>query len=107
MTASRRATSPPSSQNDIFRNGEAAFFWGGTWNLARFNPTPGLHYGVVASPYFAGGKPATPTDAWDIGVSPYSANKDLARKFALFMTLGNGAKYIALGAHIPLNAVRV
>jgi multiple sugar transport system substrate-binding protein len=90
--------------NDIFRNGDAAFFWGGTWNLARFNQTPGLHYGVVASPYIAGGKPATPTDAWDIGVSPYAANKDLARKFALFMTLGDGAKYIALGAHIPLIA---
>ena len=90
--------------NDIFRNGDAAFFWGGTWNLARFNQTAGLHYGVVASPYMEGGKPATPTDAWNIGVSPYAGNKDLARKFALYMTLGDGAKYIALGAHIPLIA---
>lgn len=91
-------------QNDIFRNGQAAFFWGGTWNLARFNATPGLNYGVAASPYFAGGKPATPTDAWDIGVSPYSGNLDAARKFAIYMTLGKGVKYSAEGAHIPLNA---
>jgi multiple sugar transport system substrate-binding protein len=90
-------------QNDIFRNGEAAFFWGGTWNLARFNTTPGLHYGVVASPYFVAGKPATPTDAWNIGISPYAGNMEAARKFALFMTLGEGAKYSAMGAHIPLN----
>jgi ABC-type glycerol-3-phosphate transport system substrate-binding protein len=91
-------------QNDIFRNGQAAFFWGGTWNLARFNTTPGLNYGVVASPYFASGKPATPTDAWDIGVSPYAGNIDAARKFALYMTLGDGVKYSAQGAHIPLNS---
>jgi len=29
---------------------------------------------------------------------------DAARKFALYMTLGEGVKYSAKGAHIPLNA---
>jgi multiple sugar transport system substrate-binding protein len=90
-------------QNDIFRNGESAFFWGGTWNFKRFNQTPGLNYGVVGTPFMEGGKPATPTDAWDIGISPFAANMDAARKLALFLTLGDGAKYLGNGFHIPLN----
>jgi multiple sugar transport system substrate-binding protein len=90
-------------QNDLFRNGEVAFFVGGTWNFRRFNATKGLNYGVVANPYFAAGAPATPTDAWTIGISPFARNMDAARKLAIFMTLGEGTKFLGEGFHIPVS----
>lgn len=76
-----------------FAAGETAFFVGGPWNIAPFDAAQGLDYGVALVPYFAGGKPATPTDSWTIGVSPYSGHKAEAKLFAEFITLnpvGNG-----------------
>lgn len=76
-----------------FAAGETAFFVGGPWNIAPFDAAQGLNYGVALVPYFAGGKPSTPTDSWTIGVSPHSAHKAEAKLFAEFITLnpvGNG-----------------
>jgi len=46
-------------------------------------------------PYFAGGKPVTPTGSWTIGVNPKSAQKDAAVKFAKFLTLDSEGSLLA------------
>lgn len=76
-----------------FAAGETAFFVGGPWNIAAFDAAQNLNYGVALVPYFAGGKPSTPTDSWTIGVNPHSGHKAEAKLFAEFITLnatGNG-----------------
>lgn len=76
-----------------FAAGEMAYFVGGPWNIAAFDAAQGLNYGVALVPYFAGGKPSTPTDSWTIGVNPHSGHKAEAKLFAEFITLnpvGNG-----------------
>lgn len=78
---------PPEQIPDLFANGQLAFFLGGPWNFDQFNAATKLNYGVAPVPYFQGGKPVTPTDSFAVGVNPYAANKDLAVKFAQFMTL--------------------
>jgi len=78
---------PPEQMPPLFAAGQLAYMVAGPWNMGLFFKTPDLHFGLAAMPYFAGGTPSTPTDSWSIAVSPYSEHKDLALKFARFMTL--------------------
>jgi multiple sugar transport system substrate-binding protein len=62
-------------------------FLGGTFNLGLFsNKYPELDWGVAPHPYFARGKPVTPTGSWHIGVNPRTRNKDAVTEFIRFMT---------------------
>jgi multiple sugar transport system substrate-binding protein len=78
---------PPEQMPPLFAAGQLAYMVAGPWNMGLFFHTPDLKFGMAAMPYFAGGKPSTPTDSWSIGVSPYSEHKDAAIAFAKFMTL--------------------
>ncbi len=77
----------PEQMPDVFRNGQLAYFVGGPWNFRDFGASSSLHYGIAAHPYFAGGKPVTPTDSWAVGVSPHSTHPAEALTFATFMTV--------------------
>ena len=77
----------PEQMPDLFRDGQLAFFVGGPWNFRSFEQVAGLHWGIAPHPYFAGGKPVTPTDSWAVGISPHSQHQAEALKFALFMTV--------------------
>jgi ABC-type glycerol-3-phosphate transport system substrate-binding protein len=75
----------------IFATGHTALFWGGEWNALTFQASKGLHWGFAPTPYFAGGKPVTPTDSWHIGVNRRSHNVAPAAAFVRFITVGPGA----------------
>ena len=72
---------------DLFGSGRTGMFLGGTFNLDLFRTKyGGLDWGVAPHPYFAAGKPVTPTGAWHIGVNPRTRNPDAAKRFVRFMT---------------------
>ena len=77
----------PQQMPDLFQSGQIGFFVGGPWNFRPFGAAAGLHFGIAPHPFFAGGKPVTPTDSWAVGISPHSKHQAEALKFATFMTL--------------------
>jgi multiple sugar transport system substrate-binding protein len=77
----------PAQTPSLFAAGNTAFFAGGPWNTAAFDKDNPVDYGVVPFPRFAQGKPATSTDSWSTGISPFSKNKDAAKKFLSYMTI--------------------
>ena len=78
---------PAEQMPPLFAAGQVAYIYAGPWQMALFNKSPDLHYGMAAVPYFASGKPSTPTDSWSIGINPYGEHRAEAIKFASFMTL--------------------
>jgi multiple sugar transport system substrate-binding protein len=72
---------------DLFGTGRTAMFIGGTWNLDTFPAKyKDLDFGVAPHPYFAQGKPVTPTGSWHFAVNPRTQNRDAAARFIRFMT---------------------
>lgn len=82
----------------MFAQGQIAFFMGGPWQLNIIAKAEGLNFGIAPVPYFAGGRPVTPTDSWAMGISPYSENKEAALKFARFLTLDNDGALLSTAA---------
>lgn len=72
---------------ELFASGDLAFMVGNPIYIQRFRQAPGLEYGIAPQPYFAKGRPVTPTDGWALGISPFSAHKDEALKFIEFLAL--------------------
>lgn len=73
--------------NDLFANGEVAFFNAAPFALNRLEQAAGLRYGVVPAPYFKGGRPVTPTGGFGLALSARAANAPAAMKFLEFATL--------------------
>jgi ABC-type glycerol-3-phosphate transport system substrate-binding protein len=82
--------SPRGITNDkngaLWQEGKAAFTVSGPWGLTLANKGK-LNYGIAAEPYFEGGKQATSTDSWSVGVSSKSKNTAAAKKFLRYMTI--------------------
>lgn len=89
LYADKIAPSGPKDQEmrDLFTSGRLAFFVAGPWNIAGFNKVEGLDYGVAPHPYFASGKPVTPSESWHLGIAKGAANEELAFKFLDFAGL--------------------
>ncbi|AJY75131.1 extracellular solute-binding protein [Paenibacillus beijingensis] len=86
---------------DYFTSGKVAMFVGANHNLPKLKAA-GLNFGVTLHPYFAGQKIVTPTGAWNVGISKYSANKEAAAEFIQFLTVGEGAKIMFVeGGTLP------
>ena len=85
----------------LFLNGQAAFFIGGPWNFSAFLKEPDLHWGIAPHPYFAGGKPVTPTDGWAVGISPHSQHMKEAIQFALFIATNKEAALSIAASTLP------
>lgn len=78
----------PEQMPSLFLNGQLAYFLGGPWNFAAFSQASDrLKWAIASHPYFADGKPVTPTDSWAVGINPHSKHQAEALKFAMFMTL--------------------
>lgn len=72
---------------EMFGSGKLAMFIGGTWNLVGFAKFKDLDYVVAPHPYFAGGRPVTPTGSWHVGINPRTAHMQQAQAFVKwFMT---------------------
>lgn len=77
----------PNQTNDLFANGELAFFVAGPWAIGRLEQAKTLNYGVAPVPYFKGGKPVTPSGGFGLAVSSRAANAQAAMTFLEFATL--------------------
>ncbi|WP_233277798.1 sugar ABC transporter substrate-binding protein [Paenibacillus durus] len=78
---------------DYFTSGKVAMYLATNQNMPKIRDS-GVNFGVTLHPYFAGQKIATPTGAWNLGVSKYSDKKEAAAKLVEFLTLGEGSKII-------------
>src|SRR5699024_1882598 len=87
---------------DYFTSGKVAMFLGANHNLPKLEGSD-LNYSVTLHPYFEKGEPATPTGAWNVGVSRYSQNKEAAAQFLEYLTTGEGAKtFFETGDTLPV-----
>jgi multiple sugar transport system substrate-binding protein len=93
----------PEQTPALFATGDTAFFAGGPWNSAAFDAEKGTDYGVAPFPRFAQGKPATSTDSWSTGISPFSEHKDAARKFLAYMTIDPAGATATTSNNIPVH----
>jgi multiple sugar transport system substrate-binding protein len=85
---------------DLFQAGQIAMFPGGTWLMPQYAQAlkeGKLDLGVAPYPYFAGGKPVTPTNSWHLGISAYSKNVEAAGKFLRYLTSKESMKDSFIG----------
>lgn len=88
---------------DYFVSGKIAMFLGPNHNLPKLKESK-MDFGVSKHPYFAGKKVATPTGAWNVGISKFSKNKEAAAEFLKFLTYGDGAKIMfEVGGTLPVH----
>ena len=71
---------------EMFGSGKLAMIVGGTWNLVGFEKFTDLDFGVAPHPYFASGKPVTPTGSWHIGINPRTAHLSEAQAFVKWLS---------------------
>jgi multiple sugar transport system substrate-binding protein len=75
----------PAETVSMFASGKVAYFVGLDARAVDFDKA-GVKYGFVPHPYFAGGKPATPTNSWHIGVWKHSKHPKEAAQLVRFLT---------------------
>jgi multiple sugar transport system substrate-binding protein len=93
----------PEQTSALFASGKVPFFAGGPWNATGlFDKTQGLDYGVSAYPKFQGGRPASSTDSWSTGISPFSRHQAEAKKFLAYMTVDPTGAWEASSNNIPV-----
>lgn len=92
----------PEQTAPLFAAGNTAFYAGGPWNAAAFDDAKGLDYGVAPFPLFAGGKPATSTDSWSTGISPFSEHPEEAKEFLAYMTIDSQGAWEASSNNLPV-----
>jgi ABC-type glycerol-3-phosphate transport system substrate-binding protein len=80
---SPKNVSPDESPN-LFGSGKVGIFVGGEWNVPRFKEA-GVDFAVAPFPYFEGGKVATGTGSWHVGIAKQSQHKAEAVKFIQFL----------------------
>jgi ABC-type glycerol-3-phosphate transport system substrate-binding protein len=78
---------PSTQTQDLFGNGQVAYFIGGVWWQGKWDGTEGLNWAMAPHPYFEGGEAVTPTGAWSWGVSPSSDNIEEAIEFIRYAAL--------------------
>ena len=77
----------PNVTPDLFGSGRTGMLLAGTFNLGLFaSKYKDLDWGVAPHPFFATGRPVTPTGAWHIGANPRTRDKDGVSEFLRFMT---------------------
>lgn len=72
----------PALTPELFGSGKCAMLLGGTFVYDTLKSKfPNLDFGVAPHPYFAKGKPVTPTGAWHFGVNPRSTQNAAIAQF--------------------------
>jgi multiple sugar transport system substrate-binding protein len=83
----------------LFGAGRALFMrnWPYAWNLFQREDSPVKgRVGMTLMPHFPGNKSAATLGGWQLGINPYSRNKEAAVKFVKFMTSYAAQKHLAL-----------
>jgi len=89
---------------ELFKAGKVAMLLTGPWHANAFNQVEGLNWIYAPHPYFAEGKPVTPTGSWHIGISKNSQHKKEAAEVVRFLTLEEGNLiYFEVGGNLPAN----
>lgn len=94
----KNGLSPRGVTNDkngaLFQAGKAALMVSGPWGLPVALQGK-IKFGIASAPYWEGGKPATSTDSWAVGVSAKSRNMAAAKKFLRYLTIDPKGNYQA------------
>jgi ABC-type glycerol-3-phosphate transport system substrate-binding protein len=91
---------------ELFKSGKVAMLVTGPWHVNNFKSVSSLNWGYAPHPYFAGGKVATPTGSWHIGINKNSLHKKEAAEFVKFLTLHEGNRiYFEGDGNLPANKV--
>jgi ABC-type glycerol-3-phosphate transport system substrate-binding protein len=93
---------------ELFGTGKCAMLLGGTFvNDTLKSKHQSLDFGIAPHPYFAKGKPVTPTGAWHFGVNPRTTQKEATAQFVRDMLSDDiNALWFKLRPYVPtLNAV--
>jgi multiple sugar transport system substrate-binding protein len=90
---------------DMFASGTVAYYVGGPWWAPKFEAQKDLDFGIAPFPAFSGGKAATPTGGWSLGLNPASQKKNASLIFMKFVGLDSGgyAQYLTALAVPPSN----
>ena len=83
----------PEVSDANFIAGKTAYMVQGPWLLPQLVGKD-IKWGVAPHPQFAGGKAATPTGSWSLGMNPFSKNKEAAAIFMKWMAIDEGSGYI-------------
>ena len=83
----------PEVSDANFIAGKSAYMVQGPWLLPQLTGTK-VEWGVAPHPQFAGGKAATPTGSWSLGMNPFSKNKEATAIFMKWMSIDEGSGYI-------------
>jgi len=94
------------STSSLFTAGKVALFVGGPWDIGVASAAKNVDWGMAAMPYFAGGKRATPTGGWSLGINPASKLKPAALKFLRYASVdpAGNVLFAKNEANIPANA---
>lgn len=86
----------------LFTQGKAVFLrsWPYVWKIANDPKRSAVvgQVGVALLPHFPGGKSYSTLGGWQVGISAYSENRDLAWMFAQFLSSGRIQKHLAVKA---------
>ena len=77
---------------DLFVNGNLAMLIAGPWQISNFAENAEFNWNVSRHPYFEGGKVATSTGSWHIGVNSLSKHPEEAKAFVRWLSTGKGAE---------------
>lgn len=88
-----------------FISEKVAMLVGPDYNYLAYNNNVDMKdWDYAPYPYFAEGKPVTPTGSWSLGINKYSANKDAAARFIKFLTLYPVCvDWFQMDGHLPSN----
>lgn len=94
----------PDQTFDMFLAGNVAMIVGGTWQLPSTEQQAEFNWGMAPHPYFASGKPVTPTGSWHWGINANAKNVENAVRFIEFMTLNEDViehRFKTVGQLVP------
>lgn len=87
-----------------FPSGKVAMLLGPDYNAKAYSENKDLKWDYAPYPYFAGGKPVTPTGSWHLSINKNSKNKEAAAKLIKFLTLEEYNKdFFEMDGHLPTN----
>lgn len=89
---------------ELFNIGKAGMLIDATSNMLTLETQyPDVNWGVAPHPYFADGKPVTPTGAWHMGINPRSDELDAAKRFVRhFMSDGIQQHWLRIRPYVPV-----
>jgi ABC-type glycerol-3-phosphate transport system substrate-binding protein len=72
----------------LWTAGKVGLTVSGPWGLQNALKSKGkLKFGIAPAPYFKGGKHATATDSWSVGISKKTSHAHAAKQFLRYMTM--------------------